>query len=105
MTQDIETLRDNWIRASDRVSKVENEHFQSGSGYGDPDAIVQAHHDIQVAREHAQRNFIIYQDASRAEHEKKLLSLQQSTKTLAWFTFLTAVVSAFATLYPILSKK
>lgn len=97
MENNIEEARKRWVAASEYASKLANELFQPGSGYGDPDACANDEHRLQSAREEAERLFREYHDLDRKEIEVKMLKLQKSQHLATWASFVVAAVVGIAT--------
>ena len=94
----VEAVRSKWLEANDRVSKLEAELFQPGSGYGDSDALAADEHRLQSARHEAERLFREYHDLDRRDIELKMLELQQSQRWATWASFAVAAVVGLATI-------
>jgi len=97
MENNTEEARKKWVAASEYASKLANELFQPGSGYGDPEARANDEHRLQSAREEAERLFRGYHDLDRKEIEVKMLKLQKSQHLATWASFAVAAVVGIAT--------
>lgn len=98
MAHDVEAARKKWLAASEQASQLASELFQSGSGYGDPDARAQDEHRLQTARYNAERLFQEYYDLDRRDIELKMLQLQRSQRLATWASFAVAAVVGVATI-------
>ncbi len=96
-TETIEQARGRWLDASERASKVSDELFEPGSGYGDPDALAEARHRLHSARLEADRLFREYYDLDRRDQAEKMLELQRSQRLATWASFAVAAVVGLAT--------
>ncbi|MFA5354467.1 MAG: hypothetical protein WC291_09570 [Thermodesulfovibrionales bacterium] len=94
---EVEEARLRWLNASERASQIASELFQSGSGYGDPEARNQDEHRLQSARHDAERLFREYHDIDRRDMEAKMLELQRSQRLATWASFAVAAVVGLAT--------
>jgi len=94
---DVEAARARWLSASESASRLAAELFQSGSGYGDPEARVADEHRLQSARHDAERFFQEYHDLDRRDIELKMLQLQRSQRLATWASFTVAAVVGVAT--------
>jgi hypothetical protein len=94
---EVEEARLRWLNASERASQIASELFQSGSGYGDPEARKQDEHRLQSARHDAERLFREYHDLDRRDMEEKILELQRSQRLATWASFAVAAVVGLAT--------
>lgn len=96
-SSDVEVAHARWLEASEAVSRIADELFQPGSGYGDPDARAADEHRLQSARADAERLFRQYHDLDRRDMELKMLDLQRSQRLATWASFAVAAVVGLAT--------
>lgn len=66
------------------------ELFQTGSGYGCPEAETQDRHRLETARREAERNYQEYQDEERRFTQRQILQLQRSQALATWASFSVA---------------
>ena len=96
-TASVSAARERWLTAGEELSKLSAELFQSGSGYGDPEARLNDEHRLQSAREEVQRLFREYHELDRRQIESEMLDLQRSQRLATWASFAVAAVVGAAT--------
>jgi hypothetical protein len=89
--------RQRWHDASERASNIALEMHQPGSGYGDPDALLQDEHRLNSARFEADRLFRDYDSLDRQLTGSKMLALQSSQRLATWASFAVALAVGAAT--------
>jgi hypothetical protein len=94
----LEEFRSRWIDAADQASALSVELFQSGSGYGCPEAEMQDRHRLETARCEAERRFREYEDLERARTQREMLRLQRSQQLATWGSFCVAAAVGIATI-------
>ena len=93
----VAAARSRWLTASESASNLAAELFQSGSGYGDPDARKADEHRLQSAKDEVERLFREYHDLDRRQIESEMLELQRSQRLATWASFAIAAVVGIAT--------
>jgi len=98
LADEVETARKKWLAASKAASQLANKLFQQGSGYGDPDARLQAEYRVQTARHDVDSLFQEYHDIYRHEMEMKMLEIHRSQRLATWASFAVVAVVGIATI-------
>jgi outer membrane murein-binding lipoprotein Lpp len=93
----VNTARQKWYGASERASSIAQEMHQPGTGYGDPEALLQAEHHLNSARFEADRLFRDYDSLERQLTGEKMLALQASQRLATWASFAVALAVGVAT--------
>ncbi len=95
--------RSRWLAASENASHLTAKLFQPGSGYGDPDASRADEHQLQTAKDEAERLFREYYDIDKRHIESEMLKLQRSQRLATWASFFVAAAVAIATIANIIA--
>ncbi len=100
-SNDVEAARQRWFEAVDVAANLASGLFQPGSGYGDPDAMIQDQHRLESARAEAELRFREYHETDRRSIDREMLQLQRSQRLAAWSSFAVAVVVGASTIVSI----
>lgn len=98
MSSTVEAARIKWLKASEYASSLAIEMYQSGSGYGDPDAEIADKYRVEVASAEAQRLMHEYHDLARQLNEERISKLQKSQTLATWASFAIAIVVGLITI-------
>ena len=95
--EEVDAARQRWSQASADAASFAAGLFQPGSGYGDPDALLQDQHRLESLRAEAERLFREYQEIDRRLIGHQMMELQRSQRLAAWCSFGVAAVVGVAT--------